>query len=191
MSRFGRRTFLASSAGVAAGAAVAAGADAPLQPRRRRRRRRPGRREPPRRSAPVHSARPALTVNGLTNPVGIDPDGCSFAWTLQATGRAAVQGAFRIVVRRTDPGHAGPAWDSGPVQSARQAFVAYDGPALAADAAYRVDRPVPRRGGQMGADVRAVLVHHRAQGIGLEGELARSVRRRAGNPTASRTSGAR
>ena len=27
-----------------------------------------------------------LTVNGLTDPVGIDPDGCSFAWTLHSPG---------------------------------------------------------------------------------------------------------
>jgi len=136
VSRFGRRTFLASSAGVAAGATIAAGADAPLRPGGAAGAAdRPGGTTAAQRPGPLRAT--ALTVNGLTNPVGIDPDGCSFAWALQATGRAAVQGAFRIVVRRTDPGHAGPAWDSGPVQSARQAFVAYDGPALAADAAYR------------------------------------------------------
>ena len=78
----------------------------------------------------------ALTVNGLVDPVGVDPDDCSFAWTLQASGRGGAQTAFRIVVRRTDPGHSGLAWDSGTVLSARQAFVAYAGPPLAADAAY-------------------------------------------------------
>ena len=44
-----------------------------------------------------------LTVNGLTGPVGVDPDGCSFAWTLRGPGRAVAQTASRIVVRRTDP----------------------------------------------------------------------------------------
>ena len=78
----------------------------------------------------------ALTVNGLVDPVGVDPDDCSFAWTLQASGRAVAQTASRIVVRRTDPAQRGLAWDSGTVLSARQAFVAYGGPSLAADAAY-------------------------------------------------------
>jgi alpha-L-rhamnosidase len=136
MSRFGRRTFLASSTGIAAGAAVAGvlppgsavadGEDA----------------ERPLRSAVVLAApggtlRPsALTVNGLVDPVGVDPDDCSFAWALQASGRAVAQTASRIVVRRTDPAQRGLAWDSGTVLSARQAFVAYGGPSLAADAAY-------------------------------------------------------
>jgi len=44
-----------------------------------------------------------LTVNGLTNPVGIDPDGCWFAWTLQADGRAVAQTAFRVVVAAHGP----------------------------------------------------------------------------------------
>ena len=136
MTRFGRRTFLGSSAGVAASVA-AAGALPAAQP--------PAGGE----DAEVSLARGAgpagpsgllrsgaLTVNGAVAPVGVDPDDCSFAWKLQATGRAVAQTAYRIVVRRTDPAHAGITWDSGPVQSARQAFVAYGGPPLAADAAY-------------------------------------------------------
>lgn len=77
-----------------------------------------------------------LTVNGLAPAVGIDPDDCQFAWTLRAGGRGVVQQAYRIVVRRTDPGHTGALWDSGPVPGAQQAFVLYGGPALAGDAAY-------------------------------------------------------
>ena len=77
-----------------------------------------------------------LTVNGATDPVGVDPDDCSFAWTLRASGREVEQTSYRIVVRRTDPAHAGVVWDSGVVITARQAFVAYAGPPLAADAAY-------------------------------------------------------
>ena len=136
MSRFGRRTFLTSSAGVAAGAAVAGAARAPgtaaasetmaLAAR--------GVGAAATRAGPLRPGR--LTVNGLVEPVGIDPDDCSFAWTLRASGRGAAQRAARIVVRRTDPGHVGPVWDSGTMPSARQAFVAYAGPALAADAAY-------------------------------------------------------
>jgi alpha-L-rhamnosidase len=134
MTRFGRRTFLASSTGIAAGAAVAGalpagaadGDDA----------------ERPSGSAavpagPAGALRPsALKVNGLVDPVGVDPDDCSFAWTLRAPGRNVAQTAYRIVVRRTDPAQRGTAWDSGTVLSARQAFVAYAGPPLAADAAY-------------------------------------------------------
>jgi alpha-L-rhamnosidase len=137
VSRFGRRTFLASTAGVAAGAA-AAGAALPLGSTDGS-----GAAErlvgvvgaSARADGPLRAG--ALTVNGLTDPMGIDPDGCFFAWTLQATGRGAAQTASRIVLRRTDPTRTGVVWDSGPVASARQAFVAYDGPALVADAAYR------------------------------------------------------
>jgi alpha-L-rhamnosidase len=77
-----------------------------------------------------------MTVNGLVEAVGIDPDDCSFAWTIGAAGRGVVQTAYRVVVRRTDPGHAGVVWDSGSVPTARQAFVPYAGPRLAGDAAY-------------------------------------------------------
>jgi alpha-L-rhamnosidase len=136
VSRFGRRTFLTSSAGVAAGAAVGGAARAPgtaaasetMAPAAR------GVGAAATRAGPLRPGR--LTVNGLVEPVGIDPDDCSFAWTLRASGRGATQGAARIVVRRTDPGHVGPVWDSGTMLSTRQAFVAYAGPALAADAAY-------------------------------------------------------
>ena len=151
---FGRRTFLASSAGLAAGAAVATtGApDVGLLDSS----------DPAGgavRDARVVAAKaPAggplrpggLTVNGLTDPVGIDPDDCSFAWRLSATGRAAAQTAFRLVVRRTDAGSSGVVWDSGTVESSRQAFVAYTGPALAADAAYRWTVRVRASGGQWG-----------------------------------------
>jgi alpha-L-rhamnosidase len=143
VSGFGRRAFLSSSAGVAAGAAVgaalgtpgedtAAGAAGPrtllsesglqAQPAR-----------------PGALGADGLTLNGLVDPVGVDPDGCFFAWTLHAAGRqarGARQTASRVVVRRTDPGHAGTVWQSGDVDTAQQAFVAYGGPALASDAAY-------------------------------------------------------
>ena len=77
-----------------------------------------------------------LTVGGWSNPVGTDPDDCWFAWKLSAPGRTATQKAYRVVVRRTDPGHGGVVWDSGHVVTARQAFVRYGGPSLAGDAAY-------------------------------------------------------
>ena len=77
-----------------------------------------------------------LTVNGLVNPIGIDPDDCSFGWTLRSAGRDARQSAYRITVRRTDPLHRAVVWDSGPVASGRQAFVLYAGAALPGDAAF-------------------------------------------------------
>jgi alpha-L-rhamnosidase len=136
MSRFGRRTFLASSTGIAAGAAMAGALAADTEPAEG------DDAEQPVRSAvvvagPSGTLRASMrTVNGLVDPVGVDPDDLSFAWTLQASGRSVAQMGYRIVVRRTDPAHSGLAWDSGTVLSARQAFVVYAGPPLAADAAY-------------------------------------------------------
>jgi alpha-L-rhamnosidase len=135
VSRFGRRTFLASSTGVVAGAAVAGALPAGAAVGDEDVARSLGRVVVSAgHGGPLRAA--ALTVNGLVDPVGVDPDDSSFAWSLQASGRAVMQTASRIVVRRTDAGHRGLAWDSGTVASARQAFVAYAGPSLAADAAY-------------------------------------------------------
>ena len=87
MSRFGRRTFLASSAGVAAGAAAAGALPGVAGPA--------GAADAERAlgGTGVLAAPPpgplragALTVNGATDPVGVDPDDCSFAWTLRASG---------------------------------------------------------------------------------------------------------
>jgi len=62
-----------------------------------------------------------------------------FAWQVGDGRRGALQSAYRIAV---DGPVLGPAaepavWDSGQVSSAEQAFVAYGGPPLASDAAYR------------------------------------------------------
>jgi alpha-L-rhamnosidase len=93
----------------------------------------------------------ALTVNGVVDPVGVDPDDCAFAWKLQGPGRKATQGAYRITVRRVDPHRPGTVWDSGPVASARQAFLGYDGPPLPADAAYEWTVVVRDDGGRWSA----------------------------------------
>ncbi len=139
--RISRRGFLASSGGVAVGAVLAdavadtagaANADAPSSQRST------GTIEHFYEAA-RSSAAPRtqdLTVNGSVAPLGVDPDDCSFAWTLHGQGRNVVQTAYQVTVRRTDPGHTGTVWDSGTVSSAQQAFVPYAGPALAADAAY-------------------------------------------------------
>ena len=87
MSRFGRRTFLGSSAGVAAGvagagllpaASPASGAEDAEWPLTR-----VAALAGP--SGPLRAG--GLTVNGAVDPVGVDPDDCSFAWTLHASGR--------------------------------------------------------------------------------------------------------
>ena len=98
MSRFGRRRFLASSAGIVAGAASASAvgglpqedaaaldgvfsqAGAPGVSRRL-----------------LHAA--GLTVNGIVDPLGVDPDGLWFAWTLRAGGRSARQSGYRLAGR--------------------------------------------------------------------------------------------
>ena len=155
------------SAGVAAGR-VGVGRQRPAGAGRRRRR--GGRSRSPRRRPRTRLRRPpgpirapaALTVNGLVDPVGVDPDGVPFAWTLHATGRAVMQSAYRMVVRRTDPGHAGTVWDSGPVPL---------GPAglrrLRRAAAWPPTRPtsgrcVPAATPAMGSGVRTGPLHHRA-----------------------------
>ena len=135
MSRVSRRTFLASSGGLVAGGLVAVSGESAQ----------PGASDSASASAPGERAiskgfgalrATNLGVNGLESPVGVDPDGTSFSWMLEGGGRGAVQDGWHIVVRRTDPDFAGTAWDSGPVTSAQQAFVAYAGSRLAADAAY-------------------------------------------------------
>jgi alpha-L-rhamnosidase len=136
VSPISRRRFLASSGGVAAGAVLAEAVDTAAA------------------AGPTEMSSAAtahlvdtgasgtspridnVTVNGSVTPVGVDPDDCSFAWTLDSPGRNVTQSAYQIRVRRTDPGHADAVWDSGTIDSARQAFVLYAGPALAADAAY-------------------------------------------------------
>jgi alpha-L-rhamnosidase len=89
---------------------------------------------------PLHLTPGHPGVNGLVDPVGVDPDDVSFAWTLTTSARGARgagQRGYRITVHRDDPHHAGPVWDSGRVASAGQAFIPYAGPRLAGDAAYR------------------------------------------------------
>ncbi len=76
------------------------------------------------------------TTIGLAAPVGVDPDEVQFAWKVSDGRRGAVQSAYRIVV--SGPGDARTVvWDSGVVHAGRQAFVAYGGRTLAADARYR------------------------------------------------------
>ena len=105
----------------------------------------------------------ALTVNGLTDPVGIDPDDCQFAWTLQASGRGAAQTAFRIVVQthRSRPERHG-LGQRARCDSAWQAFVPYGGPPLAADAAYRWTVQARGADARLGPSLGSGAIHHGA-----------------------------
>ncbi len=82
----------------------------------------------------------SLTVNGVPGPIGVDPDDVNFAWRVADPRRGARQGAWRVAVWPAAAGTArpkAPLWDSGTVQGARQAFLRYGGPTLAADTEYR------------------------------------------------------
>ncbi|HVU74515.1 MAG TPA: family 78 glycoside hydrolase catalytic domain [Mycobacteriales bacterium] len=85
--------------------------------------------------APTH-----LTVDDLTDPIGLGTDDVSFGWYVADPRSGAVQSAYRIRVVRpalTAGARTTAVWDSGRVRSPQQAFVAYAGPALAPDTTYR------------------------------------------------------
>jgi alpha-L-rhamnosidase len=131
MSPFDRRTFLAHGVRTSATVAVAGALGAPAGAA--------GAAEHPSLDAGAGAAvLPAcnLTVNGLVDPIGVDPDDCAFGWWLRSPGRGSRQRGYRLVLRRTDPGHESLVWDSGDVPSGRQAFVLYGGPTLAGGAAH-------------------------------------------------------
>ena len=83
---FGRRAFLASGVGLSAGVVAADALDARAAVGTVAGQRRVGSAAAATAtSSSLHAA--SLTVNGLVDPVGVDPDDCSFAWTLTAAGR--------------------------------------------------------------------------------------------------------
>jgi alpha-L-rhamnosidase len=81
----------------------------------------------------------ALATTGDEAPVGVDPDGVLFAWRLSDGRRGAHQRAYRVTVTAAGSGQGTGrvVWDSGPVSSGQQAFVAYAGPALAPATRYQ------------------------------------------------------
>ena len=89
----------------------------------------------------------ALSVDGLTVPIGLSPADVQFAWQVGDLRRGATQSAYRVVVQKESltasgqssysPSLSPTVWDSGKVHSDRQAFVAYNGPPLAPDSSYR------------------------------------------------------
>ena len=54
-------------------------------------------------------------MNGTISSLGVEPDDVFFAWTVQSNPdqRQVQQTAYRIVVRRTNPGPSAVVWDSG------------------------------------------------------------------------------
>ncbi|MGH9079302.1 MAG: hypothetical protein ACRDYE_04330, partial [Acidimicrobiales bacterium] len=81
----------------------------------------------------------ALTVDGLAVPIGLAATDVYFAWQVGDSRRGARQSAYRILVSgpTAGPSAAPTVWDTGRVSSSEQAFVAYEGPRLASDSAYR------------------------------------------------------
>ncbi len=74
-----------------------------------------------------------LAVHGGAAPLAVDSPP-EFAWLVSDDERGAVQTAYQILVSAaptTEPAAASVRWDSGPVSSSEQAFVAYAGPRLA------------------------------------------------------------
>ncbi len=136
LPRWDRRTFLSHSARASAAVVVGSRASARLRSGRA-----PARLDGSSTADPAAGAPGAprhLTVNGVTTPVGVDPDDVHFAWPLQDPRRGALQTAYRIVVATSNrTGRSRTVWDSAQVTSARQAFVPYGGRTLAADTEYQ------------------------------------------------------
>lgn len=67
-----------------------------------------------------------LTVDRLTDPLGLGSARPALGWTLTGDGRGRSQSAYQVVVSRGDT----TLWDSGEVHSGASANVPYSGPAL-------------------------------------------------------------
>ena len=115
-----------------------------------------------------------FTVNGAVDPLGVDPDDCSFAWMLTSPDRNARQRGYRIRVQRDDPGLRSLVWDSGAVPSARQAFIAYGGTTLDGDATYRWSLQVQDPSGNWSAPIAGGPFPHLSAPRRLDGPVAAS-----------------
>ena len=83
---------------------------------------------------------PPLAPTGLrcahqVNPLGVAPDRVRLSWRLEGTGAGRAQRAYQLLVTPEEPG-ASAAWDSGRVETAVTADIAYTGPPLAAGGRY-------------------------------------------------------
>jgi alpha-L-rhamnosidase len=152
MGTIDRRTFLATGLKAGAAFAVIGAAEAtgaPLQP------------GAPAGPTAADAATPSgpgtptsLTTTGVAGPVGVDPDDVLFAWQVSDPRRGALQGGYHVVVTTGEGTHE-TVWDSGEVQSGRQAFVAYGGPELAPDTTYRWTVATADAAGRWGRPSRA------------------------------------
>ena len=84
---------------------------------------------------------PPLAPTGLrcahqVDPLGVAPDRVRLSWRLEGAGTGRVQRAYQVLVTPEEPG-ASAAWDSGRVDSAVTANIAYAGASLTAGGRYR------------------------------------------------------
>ena len=84
---------------------------------------------------------PPLAPTGLrcghqVDPLGVAPDQVRLSWRLEGAGTGRVQRAYQVLVTPEEPG-ASAAWDSGRVDSAVTANIAYAGASLTAGGRYR------------------------------------------------------
>ena len=83
---------------------------------------------------------PPLTPAGLrcahqVDPLGVAPDRIRLSWRLEGAGTSRAQRAYQILVKEEEPGTSA-AWDSGQVESAGTADIAYAGTPLTAGGRY-------------------------------------------------------
>ena len=78
----------------------------------------------------------ALRCAHRVDPLGVAPDRVRLSWRLEGTGTGRAQRAYQVLVTPADP-DACAAWDSGRVESAVTADVAYAGGPLTAGGRYR------------------------------------------------------
>ena len=83
---------------------------------------------------------PPLTPAGLrcahqVDPLGVAPDRVRLSWRLEGAGTGRAQRAYQVLVTDEEPG-ASAAWDSGRVESAVTADIAYAGTPLTAGGRY-------------------------------------------------------
>ncbi len=79
-----------------------------------------------------------LTVEQMSQPLGIDVVKPDFSWKLESKTNGEEQGAWQIIVSSVQ-NEKKTVWDSGKVKSNQQTFVAYRGPALAPKTMYQVE----------------------------------------------------